>query len=439
MAERFPKLVVPLESRNAARRVPSRHGPGPFGFRGAGRVETIKRLDYVHEICTVHDYVNEAIKVNIGRLPPREVERLFMDKLRLLLLEAFPNSVVKFESPKVDQGIDFIASLQMPDGPSLEFLVECNSQPRPSQVRYSDVPSVSIKRDFDKETHKVRRSQSWIFAAPFVSPRLAEVCWDRGWGWFDLAGNCRIGVPGLLYLDRKGNQPVHRPSRPDANLGTPEAARVLRALLKSEHEKVRWASQRDLQEATEPGVSLGLVNKIVAHLRGEGYLADDGSDGWRVVDPERLLFAWRDAYRFDRLPRSEWFTLLKAPEIEKAMREVNMGNEMRAAWAAFSAAERQAPMVRQPKFWLMVSDDLADWIREGLKATPVETGANLTLLTAPDRGYLAGAKEEDQAGPCTHPLQTYVDTWHAGGRGQEAAQAVLDRRLKPLWAKITTS
>lgn len=383
--------------------------------------------------------MNEAIKVNIDRLPPRERARLFMDRLRLLLSEVFPHSEIKFlGSPARDLGIDFVAMVQVPDGPSLEFLVECKSQPRPSQVRYSDVPAVPTVRDFDKKTHAVQRSRSWVFAAPFVSPRLAEVCWDRGWSWFDLAGNCRIGVPGLLYLDRKGNQPVHRWSRPDANLGTAEAAQVLRALLKPEHKAVRWVSQRDLQQATEPGVSLGLVNKIVTHLRGEGYLADDGKDGLRVIDPEKLLLAWRDAYRFDRVPRSEWFTLLKAPDIEKAMREVNPGNEVHVAWAAFSAAERQAPMVRQLKYWLMASEEHVGLVRDALKAKPVETGSNLALLIAPDGGYLAGAGEEDQAGPCTHPLQTYVDTWHAGGRGQEAAEAVLERRLRPAWKKITT-
>lgn len=385
-----------------------------------------------------------AIRVNIDRLPPRELERLFTAKFRMLLAEVFPKSEIEVHvSPARDLGIDFVATVQTPASPRLEFLVKCNSLPRPSQVpkapgglRDSDVPSVAIDREFNKD-HTLKSARSWVFAASFVSPRLAEVCWDRGWGWFDLAGNCRISVPGLLYLDRKGNQPVHRLSRPDANLGTPEAARVLRALLMPENEAVRWASQRELQEATEPGVSLGLINKVVAHLRNEGHLTDDGKDGLGVVDPERLLIAWRDAYRFDRMPRGEWFTLLKGAEIEKAMREVNLGNETRVAWAAFSAAERQAPMVRQPKFWLMALEDHADWVREALKAKSVDTGANLTLLIAPDRGYLAGAKDEDHAGPCTHPLQTYLDTWHAGGRGQEAAQAVLEHRLKPSWDKVT--
>jgi hypothetical protein len=388
--------------------------------------------------------VNKANVVNIDRLSPREMERLLMARFRDILGEVFPQSALEISAPPARSlGIAFVAGVKLPAGPHLEFLVECKSQPRPSQVpeapggtRDTDVPSVAVEREFAKN-HTLKRVRSWVLAAPFVSPRLAEVCWDRGWGWFDLAGNCRLSLPGLLYVERKGNPPVHQSARAEANLGTPEAARVLRALLNSEPAALCWKSQRDLQKATEPAVSLGLVNKIVSHLRSEGHLANDGADGLRVVDPEKLLLAWRDAYRPDRLVRAEWFTLLKAPEIEKAMRELNRGGETRIAWAAFSAAERQAPMVRQPKYWLMASEAQTEWIHATLKATPVESGANLILLVAPDPGYLAAAKEEDRAGPCTHPLQTFLDTWHAGGRGQEAAQAVLERRLRPSWERLT--
>jgi hypothetical protein len=32
-------------------------------------------------------------------------------------------------------------------------------------------------------------------------------------------------------------------------------------------------------------------------------------------------------------------------------------------------------------------------------------------------------------------LQTYVDTYHAGGRGPEAAEAILEQKLRPAWGK----
>lgn len=43
-------------------------------------------------------------------------------------------------------------------------------------------------------------------------------------------GNCRINVP-VLFIERTGIPPIHRNSKPLANLDTPEAGRVIRALL----------------------------------------------------------------------------------------------------------------------------------------------------------------------------------------------------------------
>ena len=42
-------------------------------------------------------------------------------------------------------------------------------------------------------------------------------------------------VPGVIYIEQRGFEPVHRVPRPRANLGTPEAGRVIRALLAPEN------------------------------------------------------------------------------------------------------------------------------------------------------------------------------------------------------------
>ncbi len=34
---------------------------------------------------------------------------------------------------------------------------------------------------------------------------------------------------------------------------------------------------------------------------------------------------------------------------------------------------------------------------------------------------------------CTNPVQTYVDFFHCGGRGEEAAEALLEQNLKRAW------
>ncbi len=100
---------------------------------------------------------------------------------------------------------------------------------------------------------------------------MAELFEEHGWGWFDLAGNCRISVPGSIYLERTGRPPVHEPPKPNANLHTAAAARVLRALLVPENSGRVW-TQMALQKACVLGVSLGLINKMVRPLRDEAWL-----------------------------------------------------------------------------------------------------------------------------------------------------------------------
>ena len=36
--------------------------------------------------------------------------------------------------------------------------------------------------------------------------------------------------------------------------------------------------------------------------------------------------------------------------------------------------------------------------------------------------------------PCTNVVQTYLDVAKSGARGEDAAEALLNQRLKPAWA-----
>ena len=63
----------------------------------------------------------------------------------------------------------------------------------------------------------------------------------------------------------------------------------------------------------------------------------------------------------------------------------------------------------------------------------MDSGENLVVLVPEDNGvFLLHEGPEGRLG-CTTPVQTYVDLTHCGGRGQEAAQALLERQLKPAW------
>lgn len=367
--------------------------------------------------------------MNTSKTAGAALERALAAKLRELLgsvpwLKGWDVSPV---SKATDAGFDLLATLPLPGGGKAALCVECKREMRPSVFRMVA----------DKTFSPAGRPKMIVpvLALPWVSPRVAELCAEHGWSWFDLAGNHRLDVPGVLQLQHTGNEPVHQQPRPSANLSTPEAGRIIRALLVPDHAEMRW-TQRDIQKHCQPNVSLGLVNKVIQYLRDEAFIEVSEDGGFRLRDPLKLLFAWRDAYRFDRHVRQGYFTLLQGKKLRDALAGLELAPGGHAAYAAFSAAEFQAPHVRQPKTWLYLSASLEDEFRRQVEAKPVDSGETLVVLTPNDEGvfYLADAGTVgDNRLPATTPVQTYVDLYHCGGRGEEAAEALLEQRLKPEW------
>jgi hypothetical protein len=374
--------------------------------------------------------VNTANSVNISKLSTAALEKALAGKLQELLgIAGLSDWTLETNPAPFNRAFDLLATGKSPHGPIIELWVDCRLEPRPSRFPY-----VAIEREFDQGS--TTRVRARVFAAPHISPRMAELCESHHWSWFDLAGNCKITVPTLLHIERRGMEPVHRTPRPTANLGTREAGRVVRALLTPFYAGREW-TQRSMQMHCEPNVSLGLVNKVVQYLRDEAFIESLPNGGFRLTDPLKLLFAWRDAYRFDQHARHGYFTLLQGKSLRDALSALDAYTGGFVAYAAFSAADFQAPHVRQSKVWLYVASHEFGRFAEMVQAKPVDSGENLVVLKPSDEGVFfqadGGASGEHRM-RCTNVVQTYVDLWHCGGRGQEAAEALLEQRLKPEWA-----
>lgn len=367
--------------------------------------------------------------MNTGAASAQKLEKVFAATLEKLLgsVTWLRGWEVKHLGGNSDAGFDLLATLPLPDGGKAALCVECKRELRPSVFR-----QVAARTFSPAGRPKVIVP---VLALPSVSPRIAELCEEHGWGWFDLAGNHRLDVPGLLRLKDTSHEPVHEAPKAAANLSTPEAGRVIRALLLPDHAGMRW-TQREMQSHCQPNVSIGLVNKVARHLREEAFIEEAPDGGFRLRAPLKLLSAWRDAYRFERHERRGYFTLLQGKKLRDALARLESVPGGHAEYAAFSAADFQAPHVRQPKTWLYLSPALEDEFNAAAEAKPVDSGENITVLFPEDDGvfYLSdGGTAGDNRLPCTNLVQTYVDLWHCGGRGQEAAGALLEQRLKPEW------
>lgn len=371
--------------------------------------------------------------MNINWNSRASVERALGEQI-LAILSGVPwlNGVRLLPHPGgADSGFDYLVGFSVPRGPDIELGIT---------LRSSGKTEVFLRDDISPRLNEAPFGQEHIpvLAAPHLSPRMRELCESHGWGWYDLAGNCRISIPPFLHLVQSGHAPVRRPLKPSLNLSTPEAGRVIRTLLAPENEGVKW-TQRKLHAQENADVSLGMVNKVIRFLREEAYIHPLPRGGFTLSHPVQLLYAWRDAYRFDLHKRLEYFTLLSGEALRAALSNMAAQCEGGAAYAVFSAAEIQAPHVRQAKTWLYVDPGHLSKLKEWLQAKPVDSGGNLVVLIPQDPGVFAlphRGGEGNSRMVCTNPVQTYIDLWHSGGRGQEAAEALLNQWLKPAWLSL---
>jgi hypothetical protein len=371
--------------------------------------------------------VNKPFIVNSGLTAERDLANVLRD----LLGSASWLKGWHVELTKPGDKWDLKASGPIPGRRNAVLCVECKSSNfQPSQF------FTLVERQCPASGKAVSAK---VLAMPRISPRMAALCRDHAWSWYDLAGNCRLEIPGALLIERSGNEPVKTERRSGANLSTSEAGLVVRALLAPENANVRW-TQREMVahleslDAPIAAPSLSLVNKVVQHLRDQAFIEQLPSGGFRVRDYDGLLQAWLGAYRFDRHTRRRYFTLLQGRALQEKLKSLDPKGQGLLAYAAFSAAEIQAPAVRQPRTWLYVNPGIEPAFQSTVEAKLVDSGENIIVLIPDDGGVFYRVDVGANHAPCTNAAQTYVDLAHAGGRGEEAAKAILDQRLKPAWS-----
>ena len=267
-----------------------------------------------------------------------------------------------------------------------------------------------------------------MICAPYIPPRVTELCREKHVSYLDGVGNCRIAAPGLFVLvsGRPNRQP---PIKTAIDPFARKSSRIVRTLLK--HPARGWQVQQLGQEAA---VSLGLASKVKKALIDEAYL-EERARLLYLRDPAKLLQAWAVQYRpyVQRLPL---FTLSRPPEAERRLAEWCRANEISWALTQFAAAWRYLPLVRYDKSVAYIDkkvaseDRLSDLLAQ-LDARQVDTGANCTLWLTDDPAVFSDANEVEGV-KIVSPLQLYLDLKNLPGRGEKVAQDILKKELPTL-------
>lgn len=263
-----------------------------------------------------------------------------------------------------------------------------------------------------------------VLIAPFISSRSAEICAEEKIGHVDLSGNCLLSF-GQIYVERKGSPNLFAEKRDLRSLYSPKAERVLRVLLANP--QGLWKLQK---LAEEGDVSLGQVSKVKKILSDREWVEPEHGR-IQLIKPIELLTEWAANYDPKRSMVRDFYTLKKPYEFEADLAELCSQKGIEYALTGFSAAMRIAPAVRYQRVMAYVNlphEDLAPLM--GLKEVP--SGANVSLIRPYDQGVFYGARALDEVWLAS-PVQVYLDLFGIKGRGEEAAQVILDEVIRPLW------
>jgi hypothetical protein len=319
------------------------------------------------------------------------------------------------EPADLDSGIDISVDVTA-NGTPWKLLVEVKSSGEPRIARAAIQQILAVVR--------TQEPQYGLLGAPYVGPETQKICKQAGVGFIDLAGNCRL-VFDKVYIERRGFPKPKAERRPLRSLFSPKASRILRVLF--EAPKQAWQVQKLARQAR---VSLGLAAKVKQRLLDLEYAREERT-GIQLAKPEELLSAWAADLASRKRGTIGVYAAGDPVQIEETLRAYCTANAIRYAFTQFSGAARVAPFTRYTRGAAYAEADPTSLVGKlGWKI--VDTGASFTLPWPFDEGVFYGARTIGQDSVVAD-VQLYLDLMESKGRGEEAATAILEQKLRPRW------
>lgn len=318
---------------------------------------------------------------------------------------------VRIENKEVDIVIDTLIS-----GKPTKFIVEVKSQGEPRLVRMA----ISQLKYYLKSI----KDAYGIFVAPYLSDASKQICKEEGIGCFDLAGNAFLSFKNI-FIDKSGRPNPFVVKRASKSIFAPKSSRILRVLLSNPSK--RWHVEN---LSKETGVSIGLTSRVKQALIVEEFIEEEDKS-FKLVKPEELLNQWVNNYSYEKNEMVSFYSGLSEDKVETAIKTECKKMKYRYGLALFSGASKLAPFVRFMRFFSYIDGNI-EYITEALQLKKVESGANVTLLQPYDEGVFYGLQEINGINVVSD-IQLYLDLKSYKGRGDDAAQALFEQRIKPKW------
>jgi len=368
-----------------------------------------ERAFYGEKMITEKEII-ESIKENIRNL---------FKSTDVIKVKSIKSEVKKlFLDQKVQP--DLIVEVKINDRNKYLIIFEIKSagQPRFARMAVSQLKyMISNKRNY-----------YGVFAATFISKESRQICNENGVGFIDLAGNCLFKF-GNIYINIEGRPNLYPNTRPLKSIFSPKSSRALRIFLCNP--KKEWFV-KDI--AKEANISLGQAFNIKQRLLEFEFIEEIDSGKKlkiRLKKAELLLEEWSINYSYRKNKIRNFYSMDDTEASERKLNDYFKKNQVPYAFTLTSGASRVAPFLRYNRIFTYVSNNI-DLIAKDLNFKEVSTGPNISFLKPYDEGIFYYSQEVNGV-KVVSDIQLYLDLKGYTKRGEEAAEFLLEKRLREQW------
>ncbi len=265
---------------------------------------------------------------------------------------------------------------------------------------------------------------SCVFMAPYISESSAMILRQNNVSYMDLSGNCYIcSKYFVVHFSGQPNQYIdHREKRDYFSKNATAASVVMRTMLDKPH--AGWTIKL-LSELT--GKALGTVFNVKKFLQEQDWI-EEYPHCFEVRNVQEILYTWAKSYHLRAASTAEYYSLDPISKIESDIQFCNATQDTHAVLGGFSAAARYAPTVRYNKVHVYVERKNLDVFIRQLDLQPVSSGGNVVVTIPHDETPCMFARTI-HGDLVTSPVQTVIDLLGNQGRGEEAAEAIIQKEF----------
>ena len=324
-----------------------------------------------------------------------------------------------------DRRPDFVARADI-DGREIELIIEVKERPHLVDLRLA----AEAMRQY------ARPGRIPMVAAHFMGPNRRALLRELGVAYIDMAGNIYLRAPGVL-VEREGKPNPSSYAREGLNPYSDKASIILRVLM---DEPARKWGIREIAKAGD--ISPGWASRIVDSLVERGLIEFTRQSGVALLRAEDMLKEWADVYDWRRSRFFHYYChALDFRGVLERVARLGLGNDRIIALGFQAGAYLVSPYATFDQVHVLVDgasfDSIRPDIERQLELESRREGANLILVRPYyKRSALFGVRKLEKWWVVSD-VQLYLDLNKYPIRGQEQAEHLLERVIRPRFAKVT--